>query len=300
MDGNYLCCDLMITHPEGIKFVEESGEFPEISAAYLADTVFEPGEYEGKPYDARQEQLVYNHIAVIPVGHGRAGRDVRILNAKPKHEEDTMADEKKWIQFKLSNGRFVNTDEEGAKAVSETEEKGAADLNKTMSELEAKNGEMQALQAEVEELKGELSVYKEKLDQLLSTEAVEGAAMEMVAEQGEAEEIIENAMFANEKEKDDEFAKRKEEVKNSLKTVHGSRLHQAVLNALGAKTEGMSPEAMKGAFKAQKQILANMKPGMRKVAGTQLMNGMAPTERQKVNNSGGVQRTPTQRLGFAK
>ena len=210
------------------------------------------------------------------------------------------ADEKKWVQIRLSNGRYVNTDEEGAKVVSETEEKGTSDLNKTMSELEAKNGEMQAIQAEVEELKGELSVYKEKLDQLLSTEAVEGAAMEMVAEQGEAEEIIENAMFANEKEKDDDFFKRKEEVKNSLKSVHGPRLHQAVLNALGAQTEGMSPEMMKGAFKAQKQILVNMKPGMRKVAGAQLMNGMAPTEKQKVNNGGGVQRTATQRLGFAK
>ena len=159
---------------------------------------------------------------------------------------------------------------------------------------EALLAQIAALQAEAEEGKGELSVYKEKLDQLLSEETIEHAAEQMVAEQGEAEEIIENAVIANEKGEEDE--KKKEEVKNSLKGLRGTKLHTTVLNALGVKTDGMSADAMRGAFKAQHQI-ANSLKGKKRVAGAKLMNGMtqATTEGAK-----GVERTAAQRMGFQK
>ena len=119
-------------------------------------------------------------------------------------------DDVKLVKVRLKNtGKFIYVNEEGAAAVEEEEKVSGANLESTMSELEGKNEELAAVQSEVEELKGELSVYKEKLDALLSEEAVEHAAEEMVEETGEAEEIIENATFLNEKEEEDE--KKKEE-----------------------------------------------------------------------------------------
>ena len=81
LDGDYLTCDLLVTDPETIRAIE-ADELPEISAAYLAETIFEPGVFNNAVYDALQTQLRFNHIALIAEGRGRAGRDVRILNVK--------------------------------------------------------------------------------------------------------------------------------------------------------------------------------------------------------------------------
>ena len=288
LDGDYLEVDLLVTDPQAIARIE-AGELPEISAAYRAETVFEPGVFNGQPYDAVQTALRYNHIAVIPEGHGRGGRDVRILNTKQK-EEKKMA-----FKVLLKNtGKFINVEtEEDVKAVEEEGSKSAASLEKTMGDLESKNGELSAVQAEVDELKGELSVYKEKLDELLSTESIEHAADEMVQEGGEAEEILSNTAIVNEKGDEDE--EKKKEIMNSLKKLHGTKLHNAVLSAVGVKTEGMSPEALKGAFKAQHQICNSMKGKGRKVAGAKMMNGIIPDQ-----TDGGLpqQRSAHERLGF--
>ncbi len=81
LDGDYLTCDLLVTDPETIRAIE-ADELPEISAAYLAETIFESGVFNNAVYDALQTQLRFNHIALIAEGRGRAGRDVRILNTK--------------------------------------------------------------------------------------------------------------------------------------------------------------------------------------------------------------------------
>ena len=81
LDGDYLICDLLVTDPETIRAIE-AGELPEISAAYTAETLFEPGVFDSASYDALQTRLRFNHIALIRAGYGRAGRDVKILNVK--------------------------------------------------------------------------------------------------------------------------------------------------------------------------------------------------------------------------
>lgn len=298
VDGPYLVCDLVITDQKAIEDIENE-KIGEISAAYTADAVFEPGEYDGEKYDAKQVKLRYNHIAVIPTGHGRAGSDIRIINNKPK--EMDMAEEKK-VRVRLGNtGRFVNTDEEGAAAIAEEEkivnqevEGSGKKLEDLMTELEAAKAAAAEANAQCEELKGELSVYKEKLDALLSTEAIEHAAMGMVAEQAEAEEILENSVLMNEGGKEMEEEEKKA-FSNSIRSLHGPKLHHAVLAACGVRCENMSPEALRGAFKAQNQILKAGGGQKKVVAGAKMFNtggGSTP----------GVpaQRTSMERLGFGK
>lgn len=298
IEGDFLLCDLLITNPETISDIK-NGDIGEISAAYKADAVFEEGMFDEQPYDAKQKDLRYNHIAIIPAGHGRGGADVRILNKNRKGKD--MAGDVKMVRVQLRNsGKFLNMEEDSAKVfedeMSNMEEESTTSgkkLEETMNELEVKNGELAALEGETEELKGELSVYKEKLDELLQGDAIEAAAEDMVMEQGEAEEIMENAQMLNE-----DGSEMKEEEKegftNSLKKLRGENLHKAVLSAVGVKVENMSPEALRGAFKAQNQIIK--RGGNKKVvAGTKMMNAMTP---EKIQNNQPVQRTAHQRLGF--
>lgn len=293
VDGPYLVIDLIVTDPITIEAIKKR-EIGEISAGYHADSVFENGEWEGQHYDAKQTQLRFNHIAIIPFGEGRAGADVRILNKKSQAKDNSKGGKNMGdVRIKLRNtGKYVNTDEEGASAIAEEEKTQAAGegesskkLEETMSELEGKNGELATLQAEIEELKGELSVYKEKLDTLLSEESIEHAAMGMIEDQGEANEIIENVIPDEEK--------KKEEIKNSIKSLHGVKLYSHILTNCGVNCEGMSPDGLKGAFKAQSQIIKNMKA--KGVTGAHFMNNMTAksTTASKVNN-----RSPKERLGF--
>jgi hypothetical protein len=282
IENDRLICNLLVTNPDAIAAIE-NGTIGEISGAYRAETEFSPGTFNNEAFDAVQKNLLWNHIAVIPKGHGRGGAEVRILNQK-KQEEVKMT-----VRIKLRNtGKYINVDEEVAPAIEADQDAGetkAAGMDDKISQLEEKNAGLEALQAEIEELKGELSVYKEKLDELLSEEAVEGAAEGMIEENGEAGEIVEN-LFPTDKEKE------KQELKNSLRKIHGTKLHNAVLTAIGVNTEGMSAEAMKGAFKAQHQI-ANAMKGKKVVAGAKMIQNTAED-----TGGGSNQRTGLERLGF--
>jgi hypothetical protein len=259
MNGAAQEIDLLVTDAETIEQIK-SKELQEISGGYHANAVYSPGEWNGQPFHLKQEDIFYNHLAIIKAGLGRAGHEIRILNTKKQTQEDDneMADEKKMVRVKLRNtGKYVNTDEEGAAAIGDEDtaaETKSAGVEDTMNQLEEKKGSLADLQAEIEELKGELSVYKEKLDELLSEEAVENAADGMIEESGQADDIIENA-FPDKEEKE----KEKTEFKNSIRKVHGAKLRMMTLNAIKIETDGMSTEEIKGAFRAQYQIANAMK-----------------------------------------
>ena len=299
MDGSHLMCDLLLTSPVTIAQVLDKGNpLGEVSAAYRADALWESGVWDGQPYDAKQVQLRYNHIAIIGAGEGRAGSSVRILNMKPEtnvKEKKKMADEKPIVRVKLRNGRFINTDDEGAAAIADdtgAAETSEAESSKTVEqlieEMSAKNEELAALQGEVEELKGQLETFKSKIDELLSEGGLEEVAEEMNVEQEEAGEVI-----ANMSPEEDE--KKQEEFKNSLKKMHGTKLHTAVLTHLGMKVENMSPDTLRGAFMANVQI-ARMKGGKKGVvAGSGIFQN-----RTDVVVTPPKQRTGHERLGLRK
>jgi hypothetical protein len=252
--------------------------------------IFENGEFDGQPYAARQAGLRFNHNAIIPAGHGRAGVDVRILNKT--QEEPKMA----LVKVKLLNtGRYINVEEEDAKSVEEDQAKGAEEsvgsgkkLEQLMAEVADLNAQIAELTAQAEEGKGELSVYKEKLDELLSDEATEAKAEGMNEESSEADEIIENAIADMEEEK-------KEEIKNSLlkpngKRFHGERLKRIVLNVAGIKCDDWSAGEVNGAFRAQHTMIKNGLVRKEKVvAGEKVVKSLFEndnkTVRQELQNS---------------
>jgi uncharacterized protein len=53
----------------------ESGKLPQVSVGYNIDIDPTPGEFEGRRYDCVQRNIRPNHVALIPAGTARAGRD---------------------------------------------------------------------------------------------------------------------------------------------------------------------------------------------------------------------------------
>lgn len=74
-DDKKIKARLAITDSELIQDIDD-GTRQEISCGYTCDVDPENGTYEGEPYDARQRNIVYNHVAVVE--KGRAGPDIRL------------------------------------------------------------------------------------------------------------------------------------------------------------------------------------------------------------------------------
>jgi hypothetical protein len=75
----------------------DAGELVEVSAGYLAEVVPEKGVApNGEHYDARQTNIRFNHVALLPPGHARAGSGAKLRldgNQEPdmtvRHDDNT-------------------------------------------------------------------------------------------------------------------------------------------------------------------------------------------------------------------
>lgn len=289
VEGPYQVVDMVITDQATIDAIT-SRELGEISGGYHAESVFEPGEWNGQPYHAKQTQLIYNHIAVIRPGEGRAGTDVRIINQKPKEEENQMS----MVKIRLANtGKYINVAEEDAPALEEESKAAEAKaseasagsgkkLEELMAQVEELNGQIAELTASSDEAKGELSVYKEKLDELLSEEAQEASMAAAAEESCDADEIIENAACCMDEKKGEEFKNSFARIGNTgIHKLRGTALQTAVLTGIGMNVENMAPAEIKGAFRAQLHMAVKNKASRvenkaKKVAGAQLFQNQNP------------------------
>lgn len=92
-EGTFVSSRLTVRRADAIKRID-SKELVEVSAGYDADIVCTPGVYEGQAYDQVQTNIRYNHVALLPPGGGRAGRDVRLRadSADAVIDEDGASD----------------------------------------------------------------------------------------------------------------------------------------------------------------------------------------------------------------
>jgi len=74
-DGDWVVSDLQVNKSDTIKKVD-TGEACETSCGYQCRTEMSPGVTNaGEEYDAIQRDIVYNHVALGPLGWARAGRE---------------------------------------------------------------------------------------------------------------------------------------------------------------------------------------------------------------------------------
>lgn len=96
-DGDFVVATVVAQDSVVVGLVEQRS-LVELSCGYDADLDATPGVTpDGDPYDVVQRNIRYNHVALLPEGHGRAGPDVRLrLDAAghqlpPNLTEETMA-----------------------------------------------------------------------------------------------------------------------------------------------------------------------------------------------------------------
>lgn len=188
-----LLCDMVVSDKDAIESIK-SGKLIEVSAGYTGELVFEPGDYEGQHYDAKQTDLVFNHVLLLPDGQARCGHDVRIINIK---RGDKMGNS---ISMTFKNNRrktWKFTNEEDAKVAEEmanevkeeTESISSEELTNAMTRCNELNDEIKQKNEELEEARGTIEKFKEQIDGLLNPENQEQLAQELL-EQSAAEESI--------------------------------------------------------------------------------------------------------------
>lgn len=277
-DGK-IVCELLIKDKETIDKILAK-ELVEISAGYTADFQQEDGSYNGTPYNYRQGNIVFNHVLLLPVGEGRCGSDVRVINKKKG--ETKMS---KTLRVQIGNTdksvEFSNEDD-AAKAetlVEEVKTASAKDVENALEELKTLKEEVETKNAEIEEKTKLVEEYKQKLEEALSPEVQEEMAEEL-AEQKIAEEEVIDTEFEEEE---------KEEVKNECKALNRKDrillLASKVMNKKGFDCANLSEDRMIGAFQAI-ALEAHQKVQNKKAAEKKFVPGVQAMNKQSTQKSG--------------
>ncbi len=153
-EGVFVVLDLVVQDAETVRLVE-TGDRRDTSCGYECEVDWTPGVTpEGEAYDAVQRDIHYNHIAILPPGHGRAGTDValRMDGAAFEVSAGSSAAKGNPMKKKLKiGGRELRVDadedvEAAQGAVDEVVEKKDEEAEGIASELKAtKEALMQAL-----------------------------------------------------------------------------------------------------------------------------------------------------------
>jgi hypothetical protein len=198
-DGDYVAANVRVMDSKTMKRVEGKN-LSEVSAGYKCRLDATPGVWQGpngpEPYDLRQVDIQYNHIALLPKGAGRAGGDVKLRLDAKGHQ---VADESGEVPL-LSGDPTIHTRKDSdmtpeqikalqdelaaAKALAATETK-RADAAETKLAAVPRADAAEALGAQVELLKGQVSELRTKLDAASDPKAIDklvGARVSLLTE----------------------------------------------------------------------------------------------------------------------
>lgn len=156
-DGEFILANLVITDSEGVSWVQNQGR-KELSLGYTVDLYPESGTYKGQPYDFRQKNIRYNHLAIVNAA--RAGSDARIaldsLDTVEILTEDFQMVKRK---IKIDNDE-VMVEPQTAEYVDRLLE----DLKNLEEEKDRVEDEIKMIREKLERTEAERDSYKERLD----------------------------------------------------------------------------------------------------------------------------------------
>jgi len=131
----------------------------ELSCGYSCDLVQDSGEYEGEPYDYKQTNIRYNHVAIVD--RGRAGADV-CINLDSLTEGDGFEIEKADNNNPQRSTRMVKIVIDGIEYEAAPEVKNALDkANKSNADAQSK---IDSATAEIDKIKADRDTLKAKVD----------------------------------------------------------------------------------------------------------------------------------------
>lgn len=153
VEDDCLKVSLVVTDSSMIDKVKKGKK--QLSIGFIADVIEKQGELNGQRYDAIQENIKINHIAIVD--KGRAGSKVAIADSAIMIEDEGG---NKMVEVEL-NGKTFNIDEDVAEAIKVEQENIKKEANSNINEKEEKLKELvaekdklqAALDAKIEEIK---------------------------------------------------------------------------------------------------------------------------------------------------
>lgn len=156
-DGDYILANVVITDSDGVNWVKNQGR-KELSLGYTVDLHPENGSYNGEPYDFRQKNIRYNHLAIV--NQARAGGDARIaldsINTVEILKEESEMSKRK-----------IKIDEEELMVEPKTADyvdRLKDDLKNLEDEKRRVEEEIRMIKDKLERTEAERDSYKERLD----------------------------------------------------------------------------------------------------------------------------------------
>ena len=232
-NGAYLEADIVIRDKKTIEKIKNR-DLVDISAGYLAKSRDVDGTYAGEAYSGQQERIRFNHVALLPAGKGRGGREVRVLNSEGKTPMPTDD----FTTVTLGDRRQVRVLNADASVITAEMDAMRVENEKLAGDVETFAKEVGELKASKEKLEGERDELTEKVkkaegarDEALNPAKIQEIANAMASDQDAAIKIL----VANGA---DEDAARKE-----CDGAYGHDLRVQVINCI--RTENQQSELTK-------------------------------------------------------
>lgn len=282
-DGEYLIAEPLVTDKIAIERImlddNDTRKLQDLSSAYDSGIDWSSGTTgAGEFYHGRQVDLRYNHVALLGIGDGRAGTDVRIFNKKGDSTVEFTN-----VKFGSVRIRVANEDMDKMNAEMENMEGEKEEMKGDMMtpEMKAMLEDYKAMQSNMKEMEGKMMAMKEQLEEAMgmsSPEAIESAA-EMMNEDRENAAQMMNAAGVDPKD---------------IVKLSGDKLKAATVNALRIKngkpelTEEQAKEAsfVNGLFLGYQDQVADQKPASldkTNTEATRILNNKAAITDNKSN-----------------
>lgn len=160
-DGKFVAAGVIVQDAALVKAVE-AGSRKEISCGYRCRLDMTPGvSPDGEKYDAVQRDISYNHVALLPAGTGRAGREVA-LRLDAAYEDSTSERENTTVKMIRIDGRdYVIGSEEHLAKLGEDSQKAITAANARADKAEA---DLKTAVARADKAEGELKAAVARAD----------------------------------------------------------------------------------------------------------------------------------------
>lgn len=158
-DGDYLSGFLVVNDAKTQEKINQ-GDREDNSCGYRCKWDLTPGVYMGEPYDVRQVDIKYNHLALLPPGRGRAGRDVA-LRLDENHDQLVDTKEHAMKKIRLDSKDYEVPEEVAAHIARLDEAKDEAEKALKVKEAESDKMRAEADAKEAEETKAKKRAEEE-------------------------------------------------------------------------------------------------------------------------------------------
>jgi hypothetical protein len=190
IDGKHILVPFTVTHSRAIESVKSGKR--ELSLGYLCETVPEAGEYNGQPYDSRQVNIRYNHLAIVD--RARAGGAARI-NMDGAAVQSTTNEQNEGNSMPNAQVTLDGINYDAAPEVANALAKAQKEAEQLKADAEMSKKDMQS---KIDEYQAKIDAMKEEMDKMKedrSDEAIQAKVAERIDLERSASRLATDAKF---------------------------------------------------------------------------------------------------------